>query len=231
MLVVNNIVKRYLKTLALNKVNFEVPEGSITGIIGPNGAGKSTLLEIISGFQNSDSGKVLFRNKPLRTFYDKKRIISYMPERLLLYPDYYVRDFINFIHKTTDYRDRNLIKIFCLEKVMDKKIAHLSKGFHQRLKLFFALSNKKQIVILDEPFDGFDPIQLIDVLDFIKMENRKGRTFILSIHQLHQAEKICTHYILLNEGNVLANGDMNVLKKKFNDDNLSLEEIFIKAIK
>lgn len=214
----------------MNKVSFEVPAGSIAGIIGPNGAGKSTLLEIISGFQNPDCGEIYLNNKPLRTFYEKKSLLSYMPEHLQVYPDYYVRDFIKFIHRATDYVDMNLIKILNLGKVMDKKICYLSKGFHQRLKLFFALSNSKKILVLDEPFDGFDPIQLIDILRFIKTENQKGRTFILSIHQLHQAEKICSYYVLLNEGKVLARGSMEALKQTFGQDNISLEEIFIKVI-
>ncbi len=230
LLTVNNITKRYLKTIALNDVSFKVPEASITGIIGPNGAGKSTLLEIISGFQNPDSGEIHLNDKPLKTFYEKRQFFSYMPECLLVYPDYSVRDFIKFIHKATNYVDRDLITMLHLGEVMDKRICHLSKGFHQRLKLFFALSNRKKVLILDEPFDGFDPIQLIDILKFIKAENQKGRTFILSIHQLHQAEKICTYYVLLNEGKVLTGGNMQTLQQTFNGNNISLEEIFIKVI-
>ncbi len=166
MLTLNNITKRYLKTIALNKVSFKVPEASITGIIGPNGAGKSTLLEIISGFQNPDFGQIYLYNKPLGAFCEKKSVLSYMPERLNLYPDYYVCDFIKFIQKATKYVDMDLIEVLNLGKVRDKKIRYLSKGFHQRLKLFFALSNRKKILVLDEPFDGFDPIQLIDILGF-----------------------------------------------------------------
>jgi len=124
----------------------------------------------------------------------------------------------------------DLIEILNLGKVMNKRICHLSKGFHQRLKLFFALSNRKKIIVLDEPFDGFDPIQLVDILKFIKSENQKGRTFILSIHQLHQAEKICSYYVLLNEGKVLARGTMETLKQTSGEENSSLEEIFIKVI-
>jgi len=231
MLTLNNITKRYLKTIALNKVSFKVPEGSITGIIGPNGAGKSTLLEIISGFQNPDSGQIYLYNKPLGTFYEKKSILSYMPEHLDLYPDHYVCDFIKFIQRATKYVDMDLIEVLNLGKVRDKKIRHLSKGFHQRLKLFFALSNRKKILVLDEPFDGFDPIQLIDILGFLKSENQKGKTFILSIHQLNLAEKICSYFVLLNEGGVLAKGDMATLKQTFGQDKISLEEIFIETMR
>ncbi len=85
-------------------------------------------------------------------------------------------------------------------------------------------------MVLDEPFDGFDPIQLIDILGFIKSENRKGRTFILSIHQLYDAEKICNHYVLLNEGRVVTRGSIQTLKQTFGGDNPSLEQIFMRAI-
>ena len=230
MIKINNITKRYFKTVALNRVGFEVSEGSITGIIGPNGAGKSTLLDIISGFQNPDEGEIYFHDRPLMAFKEKRKILSYMPEHLEIYPDYYVDEFIQFINAATKHIDTDLIEILNLAKVKNKKIRYLSKGYHQRLKLFFALSNTKKIMVLDEPFDGFDPIQLIDILEFVRSENRKGRTFILSIHQLYDAEKICNHYVLLNEGKVVTQGSIQTLKQTFGEDNSSLEQIFMRAI-
>jgi len=230
MLKISNITKRYFRTVALNKVSFKVSENSITGIIGPNGAGKSTLLDIISGFQNPDEGEIYFNDRPLMLFKEKRKILSYMPEHLEIYPDYYVDEFIQFINAATRHIDTDLIEILNLAKVKNKKIRYLSKGYHQRLKLFFALSNTKKIMVLDEPFDGFDPIQLIEILGFIRSENRKGRTFILSIHQLYDAEKICNHYVLLNEGKVVTQGDIQTLKQTFGEDNSSLEQIFMRAI-
>ena len=230
MLKISNITKRYFRTVALNKVSFEVSEGSITGIIGPNGAGKSTLLDIISGFQNPDEGEIYFNDRPLMLFEGKRKILSYMPEHLEIYPDYYVDEFIEFINAVTKHIDTDLIEILNLAKIKNKKIRYLSKGYHQRLKLFFALSNTKKIMVLDEPFDGFDPIQLIEILEFIKSENTKGRTFIISIHQLYDAEKICNHYVLLNEGRVVTQGNIQTLKQTFGEDNSSLEQIFMRAI-
>ncbi len=230
MLKISNITKRYFRTVTLNKVGFEVSEGSITGIIGPNGAGKSTLLDIIAGFQNPDEGEIYFNDAPLMLFKEKKKILSYMPEHLEIYPDYYVADFIRFIHRATRHVDTDLLEMLNLAEVKNKKIRYLSKGYHQRLKLFFALSNTREIIILDEPFDGFDPVQLIEILNFIRSENRKGRTFILSIHQLHDAEKICDHYVLLDEGRIVTTGSMQALKQTFGEDNSSLEQIFIRAV-
>lgn len=146
-----------------------------------------------------------------------------MPESLQIYPDYYVEEFIRFINSSTDYVYKDLIEILNLDEVKSKKISHLSKGYHQRLKLFFALSNRKKIIILDEPFDGFDTIQLIEILEFIKSENRRGRTFLLFIHQLYDAEKICNYYVLLNEGRVVAEGSLEKLKRRFGGNIDSLE--------
>ena len=230
MLKINNISKRYLKTVALDKVSFEVSEGSIMGIIGPNGAGKSTLLDIISGFQNPDEGGIYYNDQPVSLFKEKKQLISYMPENLTIYPDYTVAAFIDFIQKATGYEDSELIKTLNLAKLKNRKIRHLSKGYHQRLKLFFALSNRKKIIVLDEPFNGFDPVQLIEILELIKEKNQQGRTFILSIHHLYDAEKICNYYTLIDEGCVVTTGSIETLRHKFGVEKASLEQIFIRAL-
>ncbi len=230
MLKISNISRKYLKTPALNKVSFEVSEGSITGIIGPNGAGKSTLLDIIAGFQNPDEGEIYFNDKQLVSFKEKRTIFSYMPEHLEIYPDYLVDQFMDFIHIATGYVDTNLIEVLNLAKVGHKRIRYLSKGYHQRLKLFFALSNTKKITVLDEPFDGFDPVQLGEILELIRTKNRQGRTFILSIHHLYDAEKICNHYVLIDEGRIVTTGSIDTMRQTFGAENSSLEQIFIRAL-
>jgi len=230
MLTISNIQKRYRQSIILENISFEIPEDSITGIIGPNGAGKSTILKIITGFEYSDAGEIYFNKKKISAFSEKMSLFSYMPEYLDIYHNYYLQDFIEFIQKTTKYVNTALIDKLNLASVKNKKIKILSKGYKQRVKLFLALSNNKPIVVLDEPFDGFDPIQLIDILELIKSEN-KGRTFLLSIHQLSDAEKLCDNYILLNEGRVVAQGTIETLKNKFGQVNTSLEQLFISALR
>ncbi len=226
-----NVSKVYQHSLVLRDVEFEIPERAIAGVIGPNGAGKSTLLKIITGFESADKGKVYLGKEEISSFADRMRVFSYMPEHVEIYPDYYVRDFIKFIQHATRYVNDALVGWLNLDAVCNKKIKHLSKGYKQRLKLFTALSNNKPILVLDEPFDGFDPIQLLDILELIKQENRKDRTFLLSIHQLNDAEKICNYYVLLNNGKVLAKGTLEALRKKFGDSTSTLEQIFIAALK
>ncbi len=230
MLRIKEISKNYAGAPSLAGVSFAVPANSITGIIGPNGAGKSTLLRIMAGFEFPDSGEILFRGTPLAGFAAIKRLVSYMPEQLEIYPDYRVNQFLNFLHRAVGRADEELLDVLNLRGVGQKKIGHLSKGYRQRVKLYFSLCNDRRIIILDEPFDGFDPIQLQDILEMIRAEQRKGRTFIISIHQLHDAEKICGHYVLLKEGRMVAEGDMNALSDRFGLEKPSLEQVFMEAL-
>jgi len=230
MLKLDNITKIYNKTTILNKLNITIQD-NITGIIAPNGAGKSTLLNILSGIDQNYLGNIYFQNNLLNTFESKKNIFSYMLEDLTIYPFMKVYEFIEFIEKTTNYIDSNLKKILKLESVLTKSILSLSKGYHQRLKLFFALNNTKPIILLDEPFDGFDPFAMQEILKLIKYRSHIGQKFILSIHQLFDAQKICQNYILLNHGNIIAHGNLINLQQQFNlKQNSSLEDIFIKAL-
>jgi ABC-2 type transport system ATP-binding protein len=231
MLTLSHITKRYQNTVVLNDISIDIPAGAVAGIIGPNGAGKSTILKIITGFEQSDSGDLIFEERKLSSFDEKVALFSYMPEHLELYPDEYVADMIAFMQNTTQHKDKTLIETLGLYVVMSKKIKQLSKGYRQRLKLLFALSNRKKIVVLDEPFDGFDPIQLENILTLIRKENTNGRSFILSIHQLSDAEKICDYYILLNEGELVAQGTIEVLQKKFGREDGSLEQLFMAALR
>lgn len=231
MLEIKDISKTFGKNFILKKMNFTIPGKSITGIIGPNGAGKTTLLKILTGFWTSDTGTVLYQSRELNSFEEKKRLFSYMPEDLQIYPEYYVKDFITFIHNINGFQNNTALNVLQLSKVMDKKIKHLSKGFHQRLKLYFALCNNKKIAVLDEPFDGFDPIQLCEIIKLIKSENDQGKTFIMCIHQLYDAEKLCNNYILIDEGQIIAKGNLKELTKQYGKKNKHLEDIFINALK
>lgn len=220
------LTKKYKQNTVLENINFKIPQNSITGIIGPNGAGKSTVLKLITGFETITSGKILYKNQEITNLNDKMKIFSYMPENMKLYPDYTIEELLCFYKKTTENFSEEIFKNLGLFKIKRKKIKNLSKGYKQRLKLFFAISNNKEIILLDEPFDGFDPIQLLEILKLIKKINK---TFIVSIHQLYDAEKICDYFVLLNDKKVIAEGNLESLRKKFNV-NGHLEDIFIKAL-
>ncbi len=227
---IEKLTKSYLKESVLKDLSFSVKKGLISGIIGPNGAGKSTLLRIIAGIEFPDEGDIFVAGKRVKNFADRKAYVSYMPENMNLYPDYYVYEFLDFFHRAVGFSDEELLKALSLKDSYDKKIKFLSKGWNQRLKLYTALSLKKPIVILDEPFDGFDPLQMVEIMDTIRRKNRAGITFILSIHQLADAEKICDYYILLDRGNLVAKGTIDELSESFSVKEKKLENIFFKAL-
>ncbi len=231
MLKISQISKHYAGRKALQSISFTVKPGAILGIIGPNGAGKTTLLDIITGFQTPDSGKIIFQDHLLNSFAEKKQHILYMPEQLEIYPAMLVTEFLDFINKMTGNQATELLSALQLERVKKQPIGTLSKCYKQRLKLFFALSIPKRIIVLDEPFDGFDPIQLLEILELLKAANQAGKTFILSIHQLYDAEKICSDFVLLDEGQLIVDGSLQALRTRFGKDDSSLEEIFMEALR
>jgi len=228
MITIKNISKIYSKNLILDNITFTIPKNSITGIIGPNGAGKSTLIRIITGFELSDTGSIYIDNKKMKNFNQIKKEISYMPEKMKLYPEYFVKDFLNFYHISMGYKDENLLETLSLKDISNKKIKYLSKGWHQRVKLYTAFCNKKKIIILDEPFDGFDPLQMREIAKVIRSQNREGRVFILSIHQLSYAQKICNYFIFINKGKMIEEGTIEELSQKYSTSDL--EDILLKVI-
>ena len=231
MITLNKISKSYSDNSVLDNITVDIPDRAITGIIGPNGAGKSTLIKIITGVETSKSGSVYIDGKKVKSFNQTKNLISYLPEKMVLYPEYFTDDFLDFYHNFINYKDDDLLQAFSLKEIYHKKIKHLSKGWHQRLKLYIALCNKKNIVFLDEPFEGFDPLQMRDIAKIIRLQNNKGREFILSIHQLNYAQKICDYFIFLNKGKLIETGSFKTLKEKYSIADDDLEEILLKIIK
>ncbi len=224
-LILKNISKKYNKDFAIENLSLELEEGVIAGIVGPNGAGKSTLLKIISGFLQVDSGEVLYFGER-KGFYQIMDTVSYLPERLELYGNFYVSEIACFFGGFKFAEKNPLFSTLGLDSVANKKFKHLSKGYKQRLKLYIALSDNKKIVLLDEPFDGFDPIQLKEMIKLVKEENKRGKTFILSLHHLYHAEKICNYFVLLKEGKIISEGSLEEFRQKWNDNSLTLEDVF-----
>ena len=229
MIICRDITKKYNNRIVLSRVSFTMPVGQVTGLIGPNGSGKSTLIRIIAGFELPDSGEITVQGVDAPDFFARKSKLAYMPEYLELYPEYSVRNLIRFLNSSFKVDRPDIVKSLGLDSVNDEFIGRLSKGYKQRLKLYCALVQPKPCVLLDEPFDGFDPIQMMDIFDLIRAESASGRTFFLSIHQLADAEKICNYFLLLDEGKLIAKGTLSELRKNYHNEQ-TLERIFIKAL-
>ena len=217
-----NINKSYDGLKALNNISFKLKKGEIVGFLGPNGAGKSTLMKIITSFINQDSGEVLISsiNKDIDTILTKSKI-GYLSENNPLYNDMKVVEYLNFIsqlYKLKNSKKRILLvsKQIGLEKVMNKEINSLSKGFKQRVGIAAALVHDPEILLLDEPTTGLDPNQLVEIRQLIK-EIGKKKIILLSTHIMQEIPKICNRVIVINNGNIVDDKSLNSKEEKIID--------------
>jgi ABC-2 type transport system ATP-binding protein len=211
MIEVLNLTKQYGKLTALDKVSFKVKKGEILGFLGPNGAGKTTTMRILTGFLPATSGEVKLggydiRKEPLKA----KKIIGYLPESVPFYEDFTVLENLNFFaelrgvsKKSRPKRVESVLKSCGIEDVRHKLIRTLSKGYRQRVGLAQALINDPDILILDEPTIGLDPMQIIEIRELIKSFAGK-RTVILSSHILPEVSVICSRIAVIHRGELIA---------------------------
>ncbi len=223
------INKRFGTYQALSDVSFTLLPGEILGLIGPNGSGKSTLLECITGLLSVDSGRV-YRHDKLLSLNDKKNIVWYQPDNILPFAEQRVAAILLFfrqVHGVGRTDSQQLVDRLELSPVLDKTLKTLSKGYRRRTLLAIALLSRQPLLMLDEPFDGFDLRQSLAVMALLR-EYRKNRSMILSIHQLSEAEKICDRFLLLDQGQVLGIGNLTELRKQAGlVATATLEEIFL----
>ena len=213
----------------LSDVSFALVPGEILGLIGPNGSGKTTLLESLAGLLTVDSGEVLLNDTP-SALSRRKQFIWYQPDDIAPYAQQRVETTLTFFRQSfgrDEHLLENLIKRLALTSVLGKRFFQLSKGYRRRVLLALALLSTQQLLLLDEPFDGFDLRQTLSVIELLK-DSRVGRSLILSIHQLTEAERICDRFLLLAEGRVLAHGTLAELRRQTRlQETATLEDIFL----
>ncbi len=216
---VEGVTKDFGHFRAIEQVSFEVRQGEVLGFLGPNGAGKTTTMRILTGFFPPSHGKVWIGGTELFAHpREAKRKIGYLPESVMLYGDMRVEEFLNFAAglKSVKSRERraHLEKIMTqcgLWEVRKKLIAHLSKGYKQRVGLAQALVGDPEVLILDEPTSGLDPKQIIEIRSLIRELGRE-RTLILSTHILPEVSMVCDRVLIMNHGRVVASGTTNELE-------------------
>ena len=226
MIQVENITKKYGSFTAVNNINFEIEEGEIVGFLGPNGAGKSTTMNMITGFIEPTSGKIVvdgydISKKPRKA----KRQIGYMPEGVPLYSDLTVKEFVTYMaelkgvpKKERKDKVQKAIQETGLTDVQNKLTRNLSRGYKQRVSMAGALVSNPKVIILDEPTVGLDPKQVTEIRALIK-ELGKEHTVILSSHILSEVSQICNRVIIINNGQIVAIDTPENLEKKVVKDN------------
>jgi ABC-type multidrug transport system ATPase subunit len=220
--------KRYGDQTALGEVSFEVHSGEVLGLIGPNGAGKTTLLEAIVGVLPADSGTIWWRGAPLPPA--RRDVMFYLPDGVRPWDDQYTSRVIDFF--AAAYRRRagdvaEIIGSVGLWPVLGKRISALSKGYARRLMLGLALITPQPLLLMDEPFDGFDLRQTRDMMKLIRETAARGRTLLVAIHQLGDAERVCDRFVLLAGGRVRGSGTLDELRARTALPSAQLEDVFL----
>src|SRR6476619_1431504 len=193
------VTKRYGDQRALADVSFAVNAGEVLGLIGPNGAGKTTLLEAIAGLLPADDGRILWRGTP-PALQHRREFMFDLPDGLRPWEDEYVARLLEFFAACYGRPARittEAIGALGLAPVLRQRIGTLSKGYGRRLMLALALIAPQPLLLMDEPFDGFDLRQTREVMGVVREVARNGRTLVLSIHQLIDAERVCDRFVLL----------------------------------
>lgn len=218
-----NVVKRYHNHTAVNHVSFDVPKGIVFGFLGPNGAGKSSLIRIITSITAADEGTVLIDGEPLNAMHPSQ--IGYMPEERGLYKKMKVGEQLMYLAQLrgmTAKEAKDSIK-YWFEKFeivdwWDKKVDELSKGMQQKIQFIATVVHKPKLLILDEPFSGLDPINTNLIKDEIDQLNKQGTSIIFSTHRMEQVEEVCERIVLINQGEVVLEGDVKQIKNDFKDN-------------
>lgn len=220
-----NLTKKFGAQTALNDINIEIFETEIIGLLGPNGAGKSTLMKSIVGALKIDEGQILFNGKDIREEeIAVKKKMGFLPENNPLYREMYVKEYLSFVadlHHIDKERVEEVIDLVGITPEKSKKISQLSKGFQQRVGLAQAILHQPDLLILDEPTNGLDPNQIIEIRNVIKKIG-KEKTVILSTHIMQEVEALCSRVILIHKGNIIQDCNVVEFKGKYG----SLEEAF-----
>jgi ABC-2 type transport system ATP-binding protein len=227
LMAVASLSKRYGEQHALAAVSFEVRTGEVLGLIGPNGAGKTTLLEALAGLLPVDAGEVLWRGRTLARRRDE---VFYLPDGLRPWEDQFVVRVLGFfaaVHGRTDAQVVQTVEALGLTPVLGKRVAALSKGYGRRLMLALALLTPQPLLLMDEPFDGFDLRQTREVMGLLRGVAANGRTLVLAIHQLADAERVCDRFVLLAAGTVRGAGTLEELRAKAGVAAGGLEDVFL----
>ncbi|WP_164940797.1 ABC transporter ATP-binding protein [Bradyrhizobium zhanjiangense] len=227
---VRNLTKRYGSDgTAIDGVTFSAVAGEILGIIGPNGAGKTTLLEAVAGLLPVNSGDVFWRGEPLHVG-RRRDVLFYLPDGVRPYQDQSALQvvwFVGSVFRRSEADIKSTIEALGLQPVLRKRVHALSKGYARRLMLTIGLLAPHDLLLMDEPFDGFDLRQTRHVMDLLRDQTARGRTLILSIHQLPDAERVCDRFILLSAGQVRGSGGLAQLRAQTGLPSGSLEDIFL----
>ena len=219
-----NVQKYYATQKAVDDISFTIEQGSIFGLLGPNGAGKTTLLRMITGIFYPDNGRIIFKGRNFDPIKDVGNI-GYMPEERGLYKKMKIGEQALYLAQLKGLRRADALqKIkawfvkFEMESWWNKKVEDLSKGMSQKLQFVTTVLHEPELIILDEPFSGLDPVNANLIKDEIFNLAKNGSTVIFSTHRMEQVEEICDHIVLVNKGTKILDGSVTQIKNQFKEN-------------
>lgn len=227
-LIAEGISKRYTNHLALDRINLSIPQQTIFGLLGPNGAGKTTLIRIINQIINADEGDISIFGERLQ----EKHIgtIGYLPEERGLYKKLKVGDQLIYLaqlkglsRKDAVEKSKTWIRKFDIAGWWNKKVEDLSKGMAQKVQFISTVMHEPRLIILDEPFSGFDPVNAQLITQEILELKQKGCTIIFSTHRMETVEDLCDDIALIHQAKVILEGSKNQIKKRFRTNTYTVE--------
>jgi ABC-2 type transport system ATP-binding protein len=224
-----NLKKYFATQKAVDDISMTLEQGKIFGLLGPNGAGKTTLIRMITGIFYPDAGNIILKGKPFNAENDVK-YIGYMPEERGLYKKMkigeqalYLAQLKGLSKSEAMHKIQDWFKRLEMESWWNKKVEDLSKGMGQKLQFVITVLHEPDLIILDEPFSGLDPINANLIKDEIYRLAQKGTTIIFSTHRMEQVEEICDHIALVNKGKKILDGTVQSVKQDFKENLFSLQ--------
>lgn len=222
-----DVTKRFGEKVAIEDINLQIPEGRIFGLLGPNGAGKTTLIRIINRITIPTAGEIIFKGAPI-TQRDVEKI-GYMPEERGLYRKMKVGEqamFLAQLKGMSSSEARKALKEwfvrFGIENWWDKKIEELSKGMAQKVQFITTVVHRPSLMILDEPFSGFDPVNAELIRHEILRLKDEGATIVLSTHNMESVEELCDEIALINKSHLVITGGVDDIRRRYGNNNVEL---------
>jgi ABC-2 type transport system ATP-binding protein len=219
-----SVVKQYAGSTAVNNVSLSIPKGCIYGLLGPNGAGKTSMIRMITRITEPDSGEILLDGKPLKEGDTEK--MGYMPEERGLYRKMKVKDQIVYLLRLKGKKAADARKIadewlteLDIKDWANKKISDLSKGMSQKIQFITTVAHNPDLIILDEPFSGLDPINSQLIENKMMELKARGHTILFSTHRMEQVEEFCDRIALVNHGKIVLEGGVKEVRNKFQQQN------------
>ncbi len=219
---IQNVTKTYGNYIALNNININIPKGRIFGLLGPNGAGKTSLIRILNQITMPDSGQIRFNGQPLKSYHEQH--IGYLPEERGLYKKMKVGEQALYLAQLKGKSRSDALRSlrwwfdrFAINEWWDKKVEELSKGMAQKVQFIVTVLHEPELLILDEPFSGFDPVNANLIKAEIKRLNQAGTTIIFSTHNMGSVEEICDDIALIHQAECILQGSVPQIRNQFKE--------------